>query len=280
RLQQLFGAASRFVEGCGNEVFQHFHVGSGAAEAGHRRRVDGDLQDFLLAVHLHRDGPAAGRGFDNALAELLLHLLLHLFGLPQHFLKFEWVHDFAPDYSLSLRSSTLRTSAWKSSCACLTSGWSRAAAWMLPPAGRFAAEGGGCTAPSPETKESFCRAPMERSASRQIFSASAFIVRPSMVLRIATSTSMLLPFSIQLPLASSTAAVLCPAASSAAVAASRMRSRPGSAAALRSIAGSAARASDPAVTSAAGSIDEDEGSFAGVVPVPGDAAVSGAEDAD
>src|SRR6185437_1058302 len=94
RFQKLFGATAGFVKSGGDEILQHFHIGSGPAEAGDGRRVDGDFEDFLLAVHFYGDGSAAGGSLHNRLAELLLHLFLHLLCLAEHFLNFKRVHGY------------------------------------------------------------------------------------------------------------------------------------------------------------------------------------------
>ena len=57
------------------------------SEAGNRRGIDLEREHLLLAVHLHGDGAAAGGGFDDGAGEALLHLLLHLLRLAEHFLN-------------------------------------------------------------------------------------------------------------------------------------------------------------------------------------------------
>ena len=85
-LQALVGTAAGFVEGGDDEVLEHLDVGGIRTQAGDRRGVDLQREHLLLAIHLHGDGAAAGGSFDDRRGEALIHLLLHLLRLAQHFL--------------------------------------------------------------------------------------------------------------------------------------------------------------------------------------------------
>ena len=52
-----------FVDGGGDEIFEQFDIGRGAAHDG---GVDLELEEFLLAVHAGGDDAAAGGGFDDS----------------------------------------------------------------------------------------------------------------------------------------------------------------------------------------------------------------------
>src|ERR671936_313469 len=92
---------------------------------------DLDLRDLERPGRLDGHHPAAGRGFDGLVGELLLrlrHLLLHLLDLLQHLVHVH-AHGGYPSSSISraskvsLKSETKSSSVWaiSSSAACVSS---------------------------------------------------------------------------------------------------------------------------------------------------------------
>src|SRR5207248_11684852 len=93
---------------------------------------DPDLRDLERARRLHGHDPAAGRGLDGLVGELLLrlrHLLLHLLDLLQHLVHVH-AHGGYASSSISRASKVSLKSEMKSSSVWATSS---SAAWVSSP---------------------------------------------------------------------------------------------------------------------------------------------------
>src|SRR5581483_7846065 len=114
RLGERLRRAQRLVHGGEDGVLEQLRV-----VGVDRLRVDVDLLDLSGAGRLHGDEPAAGRGLDHLLRQLLLrllHLCLHLLRLPEQLVHVEALARHQSSTSRASNVSLIRATKSSSRC--------------------------------------------------------------------------------------------------------------------------------------------------------------------
>src|SRR5216683_291757 len=114
----IVNASSCLIDRCANQILQHLLV-----FAREYVRLDAHVHNLFLAVHLHRDHPAAGRSFDRDGVHLPLQILLQLPEPRKHLLESADFHQdsswprFTSEILPPKRCSMERTIGSRSNCA-------------------------------------------------------------------------------------------------------------------------------------------------------------------